>query len=191
MSVLGDASLDLAPRMTMPTSALDLVFDFMLSASPADVILQEQTAKEMMRLSVTQRNDRRQAVTVRARALLKMAADKRLQQWQERAWWTAECRGTEELLAIDVILEQAGLDATPTTAASVANLVRERDLYRDVLVNLVSRRPELADEVLALRSELRADAMSSNDDLREERSIHPHVYPTDEEFDVSVPRLVR
>ena len=71
--------------MAMPTSALDLIFDFMISATPTDIVLQEQTAKEMMRLAITQRNDRRHAVAVRARVLLKMAADKRLQQWQERA----------------------------------------------------------------------------------------------------------
>ena len=147
----------------MPTSVLDLIFDFMVSAAPTDIVLQEQTAKEMMCLALTQRNDRRHTVVVRARILLKMAADKRLQQWQERAW-SAEARGVQELLAIDAILEQAGLDVAPSITVSVANLVRERNLYRDVLVNLVSRHPEFVDEVLALRSELRADVVSSDDE---------------------------
>ena len=129
----------------MPTPVLDLVFDFMLSASPTDIVAQEQAAKEMMRLALTQRNDRRHCVVVRARVLLQMAADSRLQQWQERAW-SAEARGSEqELLAIDALLEQAGLDVAPSVTASVANLVRERNLYRDVLVDLVSRHPEPAD----------------------------------------------
>ena len=139
----------------MPTPVLDLAFDFMISTTPTDIVEQEQTAKEMMRLALTQRNDRRHAVVVRARVLLQMAADRRLQQWRERAW-SAEARGSvQELLAIDAILEQAGLDVAPSITASVANLVRERNLYRDVLVNLVSRHPELVDEVLTLRSELR------------------------------------
>jgi hypothetical protein len=151
--------------MAMPAPALDLVFDFMLSASPAGIVAQERTAKEMMRLALVQRNDRRHRVVVHARALLQMAADSRLQQWQERAW-SAEARGSDrELLVVDAILEQAGLDVAPSITASVTNLVRERDLYRDVLVNLVSRHPELADEVLALRSELRAEIMSSDDEL--------------------------
>ena len=164
-SVLGDASLSPAPEMAMPTSVLDLVFDFMVPAAPTDIVQQEQTAKEMVRLALTQRNDRRHAVVVRARVLLKMAADKRLQQWQERAW-SAEARGSvQELLAIDTILEQAGLDVAPSITASVANLVRERNLYHDVLVNLVSKHPELVDEVLTLRSELRVEVVSSDDEL--------------------------
>ena len=106
-------------------------------------------------------------VVVRARALLQMATNGRLQMWRERAW-SAEARleleGNRELLAIDAALEETDLDENPSSAARVVDLIRERELYRAVLANLVSRHPDLADEVLALRSELRAEIVGSDDE---------------------------
>ena len=54
--------------------------------------------------------------------------------WQERAFAAERGRGNSRQLVY---------------------MIRELDLYRDVLVTLVSRHPELAGEVRALRSELR------------------------------------
>ena len=126
------------------------------------LIAKEQTAVEMMRLALAQRNDRRHRVVVRARALLQAAASGRLQLWRERAW-AAEARleleGDRELLAIDTALSETDLDENPSIAARVVDLIQERELYRSVLANLVSRHPELVNEVLTLRSELR-DAMA-------------------------------
>ena len=115
-----------------------------------------------MRLALAQRTERMRRVVVRARALLQAAASGRLQMWRERAS-AAEARlgleGDRELLAIDVALEETDLDENPSIAARVVDLIQERELYRSVLVNLVSRHPELVNEVLTLRSELR-DAMA-------------------------------
>ena len=115
-------------------SAVDLVLDFLLASSFEGIIACEEAAVVMLRFALTQRCARLRGAVVRARGLRQAAADNRLLMWQERAFAAERGRGnSQQLLCI----------------------IRELDLYRDVLVTLVSRHPELAGEVRALRSELR------------------------------------